>query len=76
VRTDKVESSPKALKSNKKDSSDEGSTDEQMALFLRNFTKFMKKKYYKKGGVDKKIHHKEGAMSAKKWSFTLPIAHN
>jgi hypothetical protein len=52
--SDKVESSPKALKSNKEDSSDEGSTDEDMALVLRNFKKFMKKKYYKKGGDDKK----------------------
>jgi hypothetical protein len=50
---DKVESSPKALKSRKKDSSDEGSTDEEMALVLRNFKKFMKK-YYKKGGDNKK----------------------
>jgi hypothetical protein len=48
--SDKVESSPKALKSRKEDSSDEGSTDEEMALVLRNFMKFMKKKYYKKGG--------------------------
>jgi phage FluMu gp28-like protein len=52
--SDKVESSPKALKSRKKDSSDEGSADEEMALVLRNFKKFMKKKYYKKGGDDKK----------------------
>jgi hypothetical protein len=43
--SDKVESSPKALKSNKEDSSDEGSTDEAMALVLRNFKKFMEKKY-------------------------------
>jgi hypothetical protein len=43
--SDKVESSPKALKSNKEDSSDEGSTNEEMALVLRNFKKFMKKKY-------------------------------
>jgi hypothetical protein len=52
--SDKVESSPKALKSRKEDSSDEGSTDEEMVLVLRNFKKFMKKKYYKKGGDDKK----------------------
>jgi hypothetical protein len=51
--SDKVESSPKALKSRKKDSNDEGSTDEEMALVLRNFKKFIKK-YYKKGGDDKK----------------------
>jgi hypothetical protein len=51
--SDKVESNPKALKLRKEDSSDEGSTDEEMALVLRNFKKFMKK-YYKKGGDDKK----------------------
>jgi hypothetical protein len=32
-----------ALKSRKEDSSDEGSIDEEMALVLRNFKKFMKK---------------------------------
>jgi hypothetical protein len=52
--SDKVESSPNALKTKKEDSSDEGSTDEEMALVLRNFKKFIKKKYYKKGGDDKK----------------------
>jgi hypothetical protein len=52
--SDKVESSPKALKSRKKDSSDEGSIDEEMALVLRNFKKFIKKNYYKKGCDDKK----------------------
>ena len=34
-----VESSSKAIKSTKKDSSDEGSTDEEMALVMRNFKK-------------------------------------
>jgi hypothetical protein len=43
--SDKVESSPKTLKSKKEDSSDEGSTDLEMALVLRNFKKFMKNKY-------------------------------
>jgi hypothetical protein len=52
--SDKVESSPNVLKIKKEDSSDEGSTDEEMALVLRNFKKFMNKKYYKKGGDDKK----------------------
>jgi hypothetical protein len=52
--SDKVESSPNALKSKKEDLSDEGSTDEEMALVLRNFKKFMKKKYYNKGADDKK----------------------
>jgi hypothetical protein len=52
--SDEVESSLKALKSNKEDLSDEGSTDEEMVLVLRNFKKFMKKKYYKKDGDDKK----------------------
>jgi hypothetical protein len=52
--SDNVESSPKALKSNKEDSSDEDSTVEEIALVLRNLKKFMKKKYYKKGGDDKK----------------------
>jgi hypothetical protein len=55
ISSDKVESRPKALKSKKEDSSDEGSTDEEMALVLRNFKKFLKKKYYKKGGDDKKM---------------------
>jgi hypothetical protein len=52
--SDKVESSPKALKSKNEDSSDEATTDEEMALVLTNFKKFMKKKCYKKGGDDKK----------------------
>jgi hypothetical protein len=51
--SDKVESSPKALRSRKEDSCVEGS-DEEMALVLRNLKKFMEKKYYKKGGDDKK----------------------
>jgi hypothetical protein len=51
--SDKVESSPKALKTKKEDSYDEDSTDEEMVLVLRNFKNFMKKKYYKKGGDDK-----------------------
>jgi hypothetical protein len=42
--SDKVESSPKLLRSRMEGSSDEGSTDEEMALVLRNFKKFMKKK--------------------------------
>jgi hypothetical protein len=54
ISSDKVESSPKILRSRKEDLGDEGSTDEEMALVLRNFKKFMKKKYYKKGGDDKK----------------------
>jgi hypothetical protein len=41
---DKVESRSKAQKLRKEDSSDEGSTDEEMDLVLRNFKKFMKKK--------------------------------
>jgi hypothetical protein len=52
--SDKVESSPKALKSKKEESREEATTDEEIALVLRNFKKFMKKKYYKKGGDDKK----------------------
>jgi hypothetical protein len=52
--SDKVESSPKLLRSRMEGSSDEGSTDEEMALVLRNFKKFMKKKYYKKDDDDKK----------------------
>ena len=49
-----VESSSKAIKSTKEDSSDEGSTDEEMALVMRNFKKFMKKKFHKKDGYGKK----------------------
>jgi hypothetical protein len=36
------------------DSSDEGSTDEEMVLVLRNFKNFMRNKYYNKCGDDKK----------------------
>ena len=50
-----VETSSKAPKSTKEDSCDEGSTDEEMALVvLRNFKKFMKRKFHKKDGYDKK----------------------
>jgi hypothetical protein len=63
--SDKVESSPKALKSKKEDSSDEGSTDKEMALVLRNFKKFMKKNYYKKGGDDKKKPSKRRCYECK-----------
>ena len=45
-----VESSSKVIKSTKEDSSDEESTDEEMALVMRNFKKFMKKKFHKKDG--------------------------
>jgi hypothetical protein len=49
-----VELSSKAIKSTKEDSSDEGSIDEEMTLVMRKFKKFMKKKFYKKDGYDKK----------------------
>jgi len=49
-----VESSSKDLKSTKDDSSDEGSTDEEMTLVMGNFKKFTKKKFHKKDGYDKK----------------------
>ena len=49
-----VESSSKVTKSAKEDSSDEESTDEEMALVMRNFKKFMNKKFHKKDGYDKK----------------------
>ncbi|RLN34863.1 hypothetical protein C2845_PM03G11130 [Panicum miliaceum] len=52
--SNRVGSSSKAPKSTKEDSSDEGSTDEEMALVLRNFKHFMKKKSYKRNGDDKK----------------------
>ncbi|PUZ66511.1 hypothetical protein GQ55_3G316900 [Panicum hallii var. hallii] len=65
--SDKVESSPKALKSRKEDSSDEGSTDEEMALVLINFKKFMKKKYYKKGGDDKKNPSQRRCYECNEW---------
>ena len=52
------ESSYKALKSTKEDSqedsSDEGSIDEEMPLVMKNFKKFMKRKFHKKDGYDKK----------------------
>ena len=35
-------------KPTKEESSDGGSTDEEMALVMRNFKKFMKKKFHKK----------------------------
>ena len=50
----RLKKSSKALKSTEEDSSDEGSTDEEMALVMRNFKKFMKKKFHKKDGYDKK----------------------
>jgi len=50
-----VESSSKAIKPTKEESSDGGSTDEEMALVMRNFKKFMKKKFHKKDGYDKKM---------------------
>ena len=53
-----VESRSKALKSTKEDSqedsSDEGSIDEEMPLVMKNFKKFMKRKFHKKDGYDKK----------------------
>ena len=49
-----VESSSKAIKQTKEESSDGGSTDEEMSLVMRNFKKFMKKKFHKKDGYDKK----------------------
>ncbi|XP_072149538.1 uncharacterized protein [Setaria viridis] len=44
-----VETSPKALKSKKEDSSDEGST-----FAIRNYKKFLKKKAFKKNGDDRR----------------------
>jgi len=55
TRSIPVESSSKAIKSTKEESSDGGSTDEEMALVMRNFKKFMKKKFHKKDGYDKKM---------------------
>lgn len=49
-----IESSPKALKSNKEDSSEEGSTDEEIAFAIENYKKFLKKKAFKKNGDDRK----------------------
>jgi hypothetical protein len=72
----KVESSPKTLKSNKEDSSDEGSTNKEMVLVLRKFKKFMKKKYYKKCGDDKKKPSQRRCYECKEGGITLPIAHN
>jgi hypothetical protein len=63
--SDKVESSPKALKSKKEDSSDEGSTDEEMVLVST-----------RKMVMRRRSHHKEDAMNAMKCATTLPIAHN
>ena len=41
-----IEPSPKALKSKKEDSSDEGSTDEETAFSIKNYKKFLKKKAF------------------------------
>ncbi|RCV30769.1 hypothetical protein SETIT_6G121900v2 [Setaria italica] len=49
-----IESSPKALKSKKEDSNEEGSTDEETAFAIRNYKKFLKKKAFKKNGDDRK----------------------
>uniref|UniRef100_K3ZCQ4 CCHC-type domain-containing protein n=1 Tax=Setaria italica TaxID=4555 RepID=K3ZCQ4_SETIT len=49
-----VESSPKDLKSKKEDSSDEGSTDEEITFAIRNYKKFLKKKAFKKNGDDRR----------------------
>uniref|UniRef100_K3ZMI5 CCHC-type domain-containing protein n=1 Tax=Setaria italica TaxID=4555 RepID=K3ZMI5_SETIT len=49
-----IESCPKALKSKKEDSSEEGSTDEETAFAIRNYKKFLKKKAFKKNGDDRK----------------------
>uniref|UniRef100_K3Y301 CCHC-type domain-containing protein n=1 Tax=Setaria italica TaxID=4555 RepID=K3Y301_SETIT len=48
------QSSPKALKEKKEDSSEEGSTDEETAFAIRNYKKFLKKKTFKKSGDDRK----------------------
>ncbi|XP_012701428.1 uncharacterized protein LOC105914394 [Setaria italica] len=49
-----VEPSHKTSKPRKEDSRDDGSTNEETALVLRNFKKFMKKKGFKKDGNDRK----------------------
>uniref|UniRef100_K3ZBZ5 CCHC-type domain-containing protein n=1 Tax=Setaria italica TaxID=4555 RepID=K3ZBZ5_SETIT len=49
-----IESSPKALKSKKEDSGEEGSTDEETAFAIRNYKIFLKKKAFKKNGDDRK----------------------
>jgi len=61
-----VESSSKAIKPTKEESSDGGSTDEEMALVMRNFKKFMKKKFHKKDGYDKKKPNHRRCYECKK----------
>uniref|UniRef100_K4A379 CCHC-type domain-containing protein n=1 Tax=Setaria italica TaxID=4555 RepID=K4A379_SETIT len=50
-----IESSLKALKSKKEDSSEEGSTDEETAFAIRNYKKFLKKTFKKNGDDRKKM---------------------
>jgi hypothetical protein len=52
------------------------STNEERPLVLRNFKKFMKRNTTRKMVMTRRSHHKEDAMSAKKWATTLLIAHN
>uniref|UniRef100_K3XSZ9 CCHC-type domain-containing protein n=1 Tax=Setaria italica TaxID=4555 RepID=K3XSZ9_SETIT len=47
------ESSPKALKVKKEDSSEEVSTDKETVFAIRNYKKFLKKKMFKKSGDDR-----------------------
>ncbi|RCV10442.1 hypothetical protein SETIT_2G112800v2 [Setaria italica] len=53
-----IESSPKALKSKKEDSSEEGSTNEETAFAIRNCKKFLKKAFKKNGDDRKKTSQK------------------
>ena len=54
--------------------SDEGSTDEEMSLVMRNFKKFMKKNFTRRMAMTRRSQIIEDAMSARNWATTLPIA--
>ena len=69
-----VESSSKAIKSKKEESSDGESTDEEMTLVMRNFKKFMKKNFTRRMAMTRRSQIIEDVMSARSWGITLSIA--
>jgi hypothetical protein len=49
-----LEAKPKTSKTNKEDTSNEGSTDEETAFAIRKNKKFLKSKALRKGGDERK----------------------
>ena len=54
--------------------SDEGSTDEEMSLVMRNFKKFMKKNFTRRMAMTRRSQIIEDAMSARSWGITFERA--